>query len=211
MGDVAGSGGYWVSMDADRILAQPATLTGSIGVIAGKFVTAGLLEKLGFSWDQVRTSRHAGIGSQFHDFSESEWERVQASLDRTYDNFTSRVAAGRGLPVEEVLEVAKGRVWTGEDALARGLVDELGGFPAALAAVRKSLDLAEDAALHVRVFPEPKGAFDLVLDRVLGRSDAAPVLARGLEEMRSVLGVVVAGSGLAMPGEVLMPPLAWVQ
>ncbi|MEU5995850.1 signal peptide peptidase SppA [Spirillospora sp. NPDC047418] len=151
MGNVAASGGYYVSMAADTIIAQPGTLTGSIGVVVGKAVVSGLLDRVGIGLGAVADGDHARMLSATKDFSDSEWERVNASLDRIYDDFTAKVAEGRELPRERVHELARGRVWTGADAKANGLVDELGGIDAALDLARKKAGLASDAP--IRVYP----------------------------------------------------------
>ena len=132
MGDVAASGGYFVSMGADVIVAEPGTLTGSIGVVAGKQVVDGLVSRLGIGLDGVAEGDHALMFSSLREFSEDEWERLNAWLDRIYDDFTAKVAAGRGIPADQMDDLARGRVWTGADAKQHGLVDELGGLRAAL-------------------------------------------------------------------------------
>jgi protease-4 len=164
MGNVAGSGGYFVSMSADKIIAQPGTITASIGVLGGKLLTSGLWEKLGLSWDEVHTSTNSTMWTGTRDYSDSEWERFQAWLDRVYDDFTSKVAAGREMETEAVLEIAKGRIWTGEDALRIGLVDELGGFDEAYRAAREAVGLEPDDDIRVRVYPRPKTAFEILFD-----------------------------------------------
>ena len=151
MGDLAASGGYMVSMAADAIVAQPGTLTGSIGVFGGKAVIGGLLEKLGVSSETVGEGANAGMFSPTNAFSEAQWARVNAWLDRVYDDFVNKVAEGRGLSRERAHELAKGRVWTGADARERGLVDELGGLEDALALARSKAGLAADAP--VRTYP----------------------------------------------------------
>ncbi|MGP4026822.1 signal peptide peptidase SppA [Actinomadura sp. 3N407] len=151
MGNVAASGGYYVAMAADTIVAQPGTITGSIGVVTGKAVVNGLLDRIGITLGSVANGDHARMSSATKDFSDSEWERVNASLDKIYDDFTSRVAEGRGLSRDRVHELARGRVWTGADAEERGLVDELGGIDRALDVARKKAGLATDAP--VRVYP----------------------------------------------------------
>jgi protease-4 len=169
MGDVAGSGGYYVALAADRVVAQPATITGSIGVVGGKAVLAGLKQKLGLSSDEVHAGRHALISSVNHPYTESEWARLQALLDRVYDDFVGKVAEGRDLPVEKVREVAKGRIWAGADAVGLGLVDELGGYPAAMRSLRDLLGLAASAPLRIVTFPRRRPA----LLQALGARPAA--------------------------------------
>ncbi|HEU5160539.1 MAG TPA: signal peptide peptidase SppA [Streptosporangiaceae bacterium] len=151
MGNVAASGGYYVAMAADTIVAQPGTLTGSIGVVVGKPIVSELLTHLGIGMGSVEDGAHARMYSTTRDFSESEWERVNASLDQIYDDFTAKVAEGRGLTRERVDALARGRVWTGADAHAQGLVDELGGLDRALEIARKKAGLATDAP--VRPYP----------------------------------------------------------
>ncbi|MBW8484444.1 signal peptide peptidase SppA [Actinomadura parmotrematis] len=151
MGNVAASGGYYVAMGADTIVAQPGTITGSIGVVIGKPVVTGLLDRLGVGLGHVADGRHARMFSVTEDFTESEWERIDASLDAVYDQFTAKVAEGRGLTRERVHDLARGRVWTGADARDNGLVDELGGLDTALDLARKRAGLPADAP--VRSFP----------------------------------------------------------
>jgi signal peptide peptidase SppA len=116
MGGVAGSGGYWVSMGADRIVASPGTITGSIGVVYGKLVARGLFERVGITTDEVHRGDNALLMSTFRPFTEEQRAKNDAFLDRVYDAFVDRVAAGRGLDRAHVHEVARGRVWTGADA-----------------------------------------------------------------------------------------------
>jgi len=186
MGDVAASGGYFVSMSADRIVAQPGSITGSIGVVSGKMLTREAWKKLGVTWDSVLTSAHADFWTGTTDYSTDEYRIFQGELDRIYKDFTSKVAEGRKLPLEKVERVARGRVWTGTDALARGLVDELGGYPRAFAAVREALSLGPDAPLRLREFPERKG----LLQQLLGEepdNSGSGALAQLLEHLRPVM------------------------
>src|SRR6476646_10017112 len=132
MGDVAGSGGYYIAAAADKIVAQPATLTGSIGVVAGKMIVAGLWDKLGVSWGAVQQGGNAGMFSTIEDYTPEGERHFESFLDTVYAGFKDRVAAGRRLDKDSVEKIARGRVWTGEDAKARGLVDELGGYDTAL-------------------------------------------------------------------------------
>jgi protease IV len=151
MGDVAASGGYYISMAADVIVAQPATITGSIGVLTGKPVLGETLGRVGITSDSVVTGAHAAMFSQLKPFTEDEWTLVNSWLDHIYADFTGKVADGRGMTAERVHELARGRVWTGADALANGLVDELGGLDRALAAARRAARLT--MAAPVRPYP----------------------------------------------------------
>ncbi len=194
MGDVAGSGGYFVAMAANKIVAQPGTITGSIGVLGGKMLTTGFWDKLGLSWDEVHTSTNATMWSGTHDYTPAQWARIEAWLDRVYDDFTTKAAAGRQLPKERVLDVARGRIWTGADAKERGLVDELGGFPMALRLTREAIGLPPEAPIHLKLFPEQHAFWETWFDRLLGDehessepSAAAVLLAQMLRLVRPVL------------------------
>ena len=169
MGDVAGSGGYYVAAGADKIVAEPATLTGSIGVLAGKLVVADLLRKIGVSTDSAQIGANAAMFSSTSDFSARAHSRLEAFLDETYKGFKDHVATGRQMTQEEVEAVAKGRVWTGEDAKARGLVDELGGYAVALRLAKQAAKLAPDAPVKITVFPREKEPFELIYDRLFGK------------------------------------------
>ncbi|MFX4273766.1 signal peptide peptidase SppA [Propionibacteriaceae bacterium Y1685] len=132
MGALAASGGYFVSMGADTVLAAPTTLTGSIGVLAGKMVTTGLTDRIGLVRDEMSAGENATMFSSLHPFSEAERAKLDAWLDEVYDDFTHKAAADRKLPYETLEPLARGRVWTGADAVTHGLVDQLGGMDAAI-------------------------------------------------------------------------------
>jgi protease-4 len=153
MGDVAASGGYYVSMGADAIVAEPGTITGSIGVLAGKPVVDGLLDRLGVGYESVSDGAHAQMLSPARAFSEEEWAHLNAWLDRIYADFTAKVASSRRLPLDHVRAIARGRVWTGADAREHGLVDELGGLGTALEIARERAGLPPSARPELRVHP----------------------------------------------------------
>lgn len=137
MGDVAASGGYYVSAGADAIVAQPDTITGSIGILGGKFVTSGLYKRFQAGREVLARGEAAGMFSGVARFSEQERQRLQVLLTESYNRFLTRVADGRGLSRDEVHAVGRGRVWTGQQAHERGLVDELGDFNTAVAIVKE--------------------------------------------------------------------------
>ncbi len=168
MGDVAGSGGYFVALGADKIVAEPGTITGSIGVFAGKFVLAGLFEKLGVSLDEVHSGDHALLWDPARDFSPSERARFDAWLDRIYEDFTSRVASGRRLSKERVSEIARGRIWSGEDARALKLIDELGGLETAVRLAKSAARIAPTESVSLEIFPRPRSLADIVRSRIFG-------------------------------------------
>lgn len=151
MGDVAASGGYFISAPADVIVAQPGTITGSIGVVMGKPVLREMFGRAGVSTDTVAEGTNATMFSSSRPFSEAEWERINVWLDAIYADFTEKVAAGRRLTRDRVHELGRGRVWTGADAVANGLADETGGIRDAIAIARKRAGLPDDAP--VRVYP----------------------------------------------------------
>jgi protease-4 len=211
MGNVAASGGYFVSMPADKIVAQPGTITGSIGVLGGKFVTRDFWGKLGVTWDEAHTGANATMYSTLTRFTPAEWARFQAWLDRVYGDFTSKVAEGRKLPKEKVLEIAKGRVWTGEDAKALGLVDELGGFHTALRLAKQAAKIADGEDVQVRTYPRRRTP----LEQIMGggpreNSEAAALrqLARQVQALEPLLRRLRALSGeMPAPLEAPLPRL----
>jgi len=163
MGDLAGSGGYFVAMDADKIVAQPGTITASIGVLGGKFLSSGFWKKVGLSWDQVHEGANATIWTSTMDYSPQEWARFEAWLDRVYADFTTKVADGRHLPKDKVLQIAKGRIWSGSDARNLGLVDDLGGFDEAISLVKKAIGVAPAEDVKIEVFPRKKSLLQSLL------------------------------------------------
>ncbi len=165
MGNLAGSGGYFVAMGADKIVAEPGTITASIGVLGGKMLTSGLWDKVGLSWDEVHKGDNATMFTGTHDYTPAEWGRFQSWLDRVYVDFTSKVADGRKLPKEKVLEIAKGRIWSGQDAKNLGLVDELGGYDTALKLAKKAAGVPEGDDVKIVVYPRPKTLLQSLIER----------------------------------------------
>lgn len=192
MGNVAASGGYWIVMDADRIVAQPLTLTGSIGVIAGKPVVADALDRLGVGVWQTGRGQNAGMWALTQGFAGPAGERVDFLLDDIYNRFKDGVAQGRKLDRDKVDEIAKGRVWTGAAAQRLGLVDRTGGLIEALAEVRLALKLDEAADLDIRLLPEAPSPFALVQELIAGGLATATLADR----MKAVVGAE--GSVLAV-------------
>jgi protease-4 len=153
MGSVAASGGYYVSMAADAIVANPGTITGSIGVVTGKFIARDLKARLGVASDSVRTNANADAWSVDAPFTEEQHAHDVAEADLFYTDFVQRVADGRNLSVDAVEQVARGRVWTGADALERGLVDELGGLRAAIRRAKVLAGIDEDTKVVIANLP----------------------------------------------------------
>jgi protease IV len=190
MGNLAGSGGYFVAMAADKIVAQPGTITASIGVLGGKMLTSGLWDKVGLSWDEVHDGDKATMFTGTHDYTPAEWGRFEAWLDRVYVDFTGKVAEGRKLPKEKVLEIAKGRIWSGQDAKNLGLVDELGGYDTALKLAKKAAGIPDSDEVKIVVFPQEKSLWETLLQRnQADNSDkeaTAQALARILQDVRPI-------------------------
>jgi protease IV len=220
MGDTAGSGGYYIAAPADKIVAEPATLTGSIGVLAGKLVIAELLNKLRINVETIERGANSGMLSALRDFSPAERQRLDAFLDQTYRGFKAHVAAGRHLSEEAVEAVAKGRVWSGEDAKKNGLVDELGGYAVALRLAREAAKVAPDASIKLVTFPREKSTAEIIFDRLLDRGRdgdgaAEPSGAFGyawtaLATLASPLDALLGGV-LEEPGVLRMPSLGEIR
>ncbi|MDX1530615.1 MAG: signal peptide peptidase SppA [Rhodothermales bacterium] len=176
MGPVAASGGYYIAAPADAILAEPNTITGSIGVISLLFdATAFFNDKLGITFDAIETGPYAGIGAPGEPLSEAEREILQRQTEEIYATFVARVAEGRDLPVERVRELGGGRVYTGERAVELGLVDELGSLEDALALAAELAELEPDG-YRIRVRPEPKDLFERLGDTFGAQAWARPVV-----------------------------------
>jgi protease-4 len=191
MGNLAASGGYFVSMNADRIVAQPGTITGSIGVLGGKLLTTGFWDKLGLSWDDVSTSDNATMFTGTHPYTKRGRERFEAWLDRVYEDFTTKVSEGRELPLERVREIARGRVWTGADAFELGLVDRVGGVHEAMAVAREELGLDTDDPIRIRRIPGERSPFEMLFGEKRDHRDAAiiAVLTQALGEIQPIVRI----------------------
>jgi len=194
MGDVAASGGYWIAMDATTIVAAAGTLTGSIGVFAGKPVLDELWRELGVGWGRVQRGANADMWSTLSDYDARARARLDAFLDQTYEAFLAGVARGRALPESAVLKAAEGRVWTGAQAQELGLVDELGGFARALEVAREAIGLEPGRPLELRAFPPTGAPWQQVLELLGGGPLGLGAAASWLQWLRA-------------PGALSAPPL----
>jgi protease-4 len=165
MSDVAGSGGYWIAMAATRIVAQPQTLTGSIGVLAGKFSIDGLLGKLGVTSEKLVFGEKADVFSPFRPFTPAERKVLKVEILWTYERFLAKAAEGRGLTRDEVDAVGKGRIWTGRQAKAFKLVDELGGLTMAIGLAKKEAGIDADEEVRLDVWPRKRSFWQAVFSR----------------------------------------------
>ncbi|MEE2638379.1 MAG: signal peptide peptidase SppA [Acidobacteriota bacterium] len=162
MSDLGASGGYYIAMAADEIVAQPATLTGSIGVVAGKIATGGTYQKLGVTIEPVSQGRYAEIYSPVTRFSDDERAQMQQHIDAIYEQFLDKAAEGRGTTRDAVHAVAQGRVWTGRQAKQRGLIDELGGLERALALAKERVSIDPEDEVELVIFPRQKSLYELL-------------------------------------------------
>ncbi|MGH3368811.1 MAG: signal peptide peptidase SppA [Nocardioidaceae bacterium] len=203
MANVAASGGYYIAMPADHVLASAGTITGSIGVLAGKQVIRDLLERVGVRRESVTAGRYADMFSTDRPFADHEWQRLEAWLDRVYADFTSKAAEDRGMPVDQLRAVARGRVWTGADALAHGLIDEVGGLERAIEVACERAGIARDEA-ELRLTPRPR-----LVERVLPAENSESPAAAGLfGDSAPSFERLLAATGLA-PYGVLSVPFTW--
>ncbi|WEK38626.1 MAG: signal peptide peptidase SppA [Candidatus Brevundimonas colombiensis] len=177
MGAYAASGGYWVSSEADWIVAQPTTLTGSIGVFGGKFVLADALGRFGVDMRGLTVGgEYADAFSPGQSFTPAQRAAFSGQMDRIYDDFISRVATGRKLPVERVREIAKGRVWTGAQALPLGLVDQMGGLTEAVAKAKELAKIPADQSVRFKHFPKEKSPWQALSEMFGVQTEAAKAL-----------------------------------
>ena len=202
MSDLAASGGYYIASRAHRIVAEPATITGSIGVVTGRFATETFQrELLGITYDAVARGDNAGIWADPAPLEPRQLDEIRALNATVYQTFLEHVAAGREMTLDRVEEVARGRVWIGADAHRLGLVDELGGLDRAVELAAQSAGLPEDAPRHLVYFPEPKGWIELLLEE---RRPLLPATVRTLLEelappVRGALHAPPEVRGLARP------------
>jgi protease-4 len=183
MGDTAASGGYYVTIGSSAIVAQPATITGSIGVFSGKFSLRGLYDKLGVTKEILSRGQHAAIFSSYRPWTDEERAQIRRQNAAFYQDFIHKVAEGRGKSVTAIDAVAQGRVWTGAEALERGLVDRLGGLDEAVAIAKEKAKIGKEQDVSLVILPERKGFLDLLWQR-----QEEDVIARSLPlDLRSLL------------------------
>jgi protease-4 len=160
MGDVAGSGGYYISMGADKIVATPGTITGSIGVVGGKMAVRGLFEKVGITTETIERGKNSGLFSSSGKFTESQRKVLINMMEDIYQQFTEKAAKGRNMPLDKLKSLAGGRIYTGRQAKELGLVDMLGTLDDAIDEAKKLAGLEKDAEVKIEVLPEPTNFFE---------------------------------------------------
>lgn len=165
MSDVAASGGYWIAMSANKIVAEPDTITASIGVLIGKLNVSGFLNMLGITTDYVATSDNATLFSAQQSFTPAQRAWIQKSLQETYARFTQGVAAGRKMSVADVDKIAKGRVWTGAQAKGLGLVDDLGGLDKAIEEAKQLAQISPGTSVQIDLYPREKTFFEMLIEK----------------------------------------------
>ncbi len=188
MSDVAASGGYWIAAPANKIVADPNTETGSIGVLTGKLNLSGLYDLLGASTDYVATSDNATMFSDQQNFTPAQEANIKKSLDDTYAQFTRGVAQSRGMTVEAVDKIGKGRVWTGAQAKDLGLVDELGGFDRAIEVAKQLAQIPAQQSVHIVRFPIDKSLIQQLLERGTDQAAYSPQTFEAM--LKHVIGVM---------------------
>lgn len=167
MGNVAASGGYYIAAPAHAIVAEPGTITGSIGVVTGKYVVSGALDKLGIGIGVVSDGAMSGLNSPFREFTPAERAKVETHMQATYEDFLAKVATARRSTPQKIDAIAQGRVWSGRQARELGLVDALGGLDAAVALAKSRAKIAEGTIVDLRVYPQRRGFLE-VLSNPLG-------------------------------------------
>ena len=201
MSDVAASGGYWISMSAARIVAEPGTVTGSIGVLTGKFNLQGLYNKLGLTKDLITLSDNATIDYPFQNFTPGQRESILRTMHETYQNFIRGVAAGRHMKVEDADRIGQGHIWSGARALKLGLVDELGGLDTAVAAAKELAHIPRAESVELIFLPRPKSLFEMLSELSKGAEGLYPQFSIGewLAKLRALVRVEVWALEPAVP------------
>jgi protease-4 len=202
MANVAASGGYWIATASDAIIAEPTTITGSIGIYAGKFNMSGFYEKIGFNKERVMKGESADFFSDTRNFSEEERQRFRGILEEGYRRFLEKVSQSRGKEESEVDAIAQGRVWTGAQALEHGLVDELGGLDRAVALAKEKAGIPVSSRVHLELYPRKKSLIEVFIGQMIS---GAPKLfspegldRQGLMAQSPVLRMLMEGQRLAV-------------
>jgi protease-4 len=209
MSDLAASGGYYIALPAQLIVAQPSTLTGSIGIFGGKIVTGGVYEKLGAHIESTSIGKHAEIESPVRPYTPDEVKKLDEQLQAFYDQFVEKVAASRHSTPEKIDAIAQGRVWTGQQAKDRGLVDALGGLDRAIELTKERAKIPPNSGVEMVVYPPRRSVYEMLSDQLNGTNESVEVarwlsasLSKGelevLRTMRGPLAIFRRGEPLAL-------------
>ena len=205
MSDLAASGGYYIATPANAIVAQPGTLTGSIGIFGGKIATGGTYKKLGMNVEPVSAGRYADMNSPVRPYNNAERAKVQEQLKAFYDQFLEKVATARGMSKKQVDALGQGRVWTGKQAKAVGLVDEVGGLTTALALAKRQARIADDAEVNLVSYPGRLGILERLFEQ-FGQSAYARLMTLAPNLAEGLLSPLALSRRLFLPSEAL----AWL-
>jgi protease-4 len=203
MSDMAASGGYLIALPAHAIVAQPGTLTGSIGVLAGKVAIGGTLDRVGVNVEEVSTGRFAALNSPVRPYTAEEREKLLELMRATYDDFVRKTAEARGTTPEEIDAVAQGRVWTGRQALERGLIDELGGLTRAIALAKARAGIDTGADVSLVIYPPRRGLLEALSDPFGAAAAPLPMFRLLGSSERQALAALAAPLRRFRRGEVL--------
>lgn len=206
MGDVAASGGYYISMGCDKIYAEPGTLTGSIGVVGGKMAMTGLYDKIGLKTEVISRGKNSGLFSPTSPFTDSERKVWKAMMEETYGQFTGKAAKGRKMDLKKLESLASGRIWTGRQAKGNGLVDELGTLRDALLAAKKAAGMKATDKAELLILPKPKSFLEEMfsgpsarLGLNVGVEKLAPNVAAHLGEVETLRKLFAEPAVLVLP------------
>lgn len=188
MGDIAASGGYYISMGADKIIAEPGTITGSIGVVGGKLKMADMYDKIGLTTEIISRGKNSGLFTTMDKFTKSERAAVMTMMEDVYVQFTSKAAEGRKLEPEKLLELAGGKIYTGRDAKRVGLVDELGTLEDAILAAKQLAGIDTDAETKLKILPKPENPFEQIFGIDKDQEKEVSLAARALLRYAPELG-----------------------
>ncbi len=187
MAGMAASGGYFIAAPASAIVAEPGTVTGSIGVFGGKFLVKDLMDKIGVTMGSVSAGTNATIDSTSEDYTPAQWALVEADLDRVYNDFLEKVGQGRGMSKDAVRAVAKGQIWSGTAAKQNGLVDKLGGLMTAVEVLRPLAKIGPDEAVLIEPYPNTSDKIEAAIAKLFG-IDNASVLSPSMLRLLRIAG-----------------------
>jgi protease-4 len=211
MSDLAASGGYYISMGSDGIVAEPGTITGSIGVVTGKFVIKGLLDFVDFNMEIMKRGKNSDLFSSYTPYTPEQEQLIQGQMQSFYKTFVPKAAEGRDKSYEALDQVGQGRIWSGEDALKLGLVDKLGGIEEAIALAKEKAGIPPKEPVHIVMYPKPKTILQAFLEektdslvRARERSEVPPELWQLYQEYEQVRPLVSEPFSLYTPIRVTM-------